>query len=250
MAMTEPARGLRFYGELASWWPLISPPDEYAEEAAFVASLLASAAIPVKDVLEIGSGGGHNAVHLKARFNFTLTDLSVEMLAISRKLNPECEHLHGDMRTLRLGRLFDAVFIHDAIEYMTSEGDLRAAIETAFAHCRVGGVALFVPDNTRESFAPCTDHGGSDATDGRGARLLEWTWDPDPNDTWVLTEYAFVLREADGTTRVVHESHRTGLFSRDTWLRLIREAGFAAEVVIEETNEARSPREIFLGRRD
>ena len=250
MAMTEPARGLRFYGELATWWPLISPPDEYAEEAAFVASLLASAAIPVKDVLEIGSGGGHNAVHLKARFNFTLTDLSVEMLAISRKLNPECEHVHGDMRTLRLGRLFDAVFIHDAIEYMTSEGDLRAAIETAFAHCRAGGLALFVPDNTRESFAPCTDHGGSDAKDGRGARLLEWTWDPDPNDTWVLTEYAFVLREADGTTRVVHESHRTGLFSRDTWLRLIREAGFAAEVVIEETNEARSPREIFLGRRD
>ena len=171
------------------------------------------------------------------------------MLAISRKLNPECEHLHGDMRTLRLGRLFDAVFIHDAIEYMTSEGDLRAAIETAFAHCRAGGVALFVPDNTRESFEPCTDHGGSDATDGRGARLLEWTWDPDPNDTWVLTDYAFVLREADGTTRVVHESHRTGLFSRDTWLRLIREAGFAAEVMIEETNEARSPREIFLGRR-
>ena len=34
----------------------------------------------------------------------TLVDLSEEMLAVSRELNPECEHLQGDMRTLRLGR--------------------------------------------------------------------------------------------------------------------------------------------------
>ena len=30
----------RLYRDLASWWPLISPPEEYAEEAAFAASLL------------------------------------------------------------------------------------------------------------------------------------------------------------------------------------------------------------------
>ena len=30
----------RFYGELAGWWPLISPPEEYGEEAEFAAGLL------------------------------------------------------------------------------------------------------------------------------------------------------------------------------------------------------------------
>jgi trans-aconitate methyltransferase len=45
----------------------------------------------------------------------TPVDLSTEMLAISRTLNPECEHIAGDMRTSRLERRFDAVFIHDAI---------------------------------------------------------------------------------------------------------------------------------------
>ena len=30
----------RFYGELAAWWPLISPAQEYAEEAAEAAALL------------------------------------------------------------------------------------------------------------------------------------------------------------------------------------------------------------------
>ena len=94
----------RFYGELAEWWPLISPPEDYAEESAFAATVLASASIPVREVLELGSGGGHSAVHLKAQFTMTLVDLSDEMLAVSRQLNPECEHHQGDMRTVRLGR--------------------------------------------------------------------------------------------------------------------------------------------------
>ena len=206
----------RFYGDLAVWWPLISPPAEYAEEAAFAATVLRSASIPVREVLELGSGGGHSAVHLKAGFAMTLVDLSDDMLDVSRRLNPECEHRRGDMRTVRLGRSFDAVFVHDAVDYMTTEGDLRRAIETAYAHCRPGGVAVLVPDHTRETFEETTDHGGNDGVDGRGVRYLEWTWDPDPADTWMLTEYAFLLRDGDGSVRVVHETHRLGLFGAPT----------------------------------
>ncbi len=62
------------------------------EEAAFAAGVLASASIPVHDVHELGSGGGSNAVHLKAHFALTLVDLSEGMLEVSRRLNPECQH--------------------------------------------------------------------------------------------------------------------------------------------------------------
>ena len=65
-------------------------------------------------MLELGSGGGNNASHLKAHFQLTLVDLSPAMLAVSRALNPECEHLQGDMRTVRLGRRFDAPTDHIA----------------------------------------------------------------------------------------------------------------------------------------
>ena len=96
------------------------------------------------------------------------------MLAISTTINPECEHLVGDMRTLRLGRTFDAVLVHDAICYMTTEDDLRAAMATAVQHLRPGGVAVFAPDHVRERFAVGTDHGGEDGpprpTVGRGLR--------------------------------------------------------------------------------
>jgi len=168
MSMPDVPAEHRFYGDLAEWWPLISPPEEYAEEAAYAATVLSSASIPVRDVLELGSGGGHNAVHLKAHFAMTLVDLSAEMLTVSRRLNPECDHRQGDMRAVRLGRAFDAVFVHDAVDYMTSEADLRRVIETALVHCRPGGIAVFVPDHTAETFEAMTDHGGSDAADGRG----------------------------------------------------------------------------------
>lgn len=247
--MTEETGQHRFYVDLAPWWPLISPPEEYAEEAAFAAGLLAAASIPVHDVLELGSGGGHNALHLKARFALTLVDLSAQMVVQSQLLNPECEHHVGDMRTLRLGREFDAVFVHDAVDYMTTETDLRQAIQTAYAHCRPGGVAVFVPDDTVETFEPGTDHGGHDSPDGRGVRYLEWTWDPDPSDTWVATEYAFLLREGPEKVRLVHETHHTGLFARAEWLRLLTAEGFTAQVVPEETTEERAPRDIFVARR-
>ena len=247
--MAQPPAGHRLYQDLAAWWPLISPPQEYAEEAAFAAKVFGLASGPVRDVLELGSGGGHNASFLKQRFVMTLVDISAEMLAQSRRLNPECEHLAGDMRTLRLGRTFDVVFVHDAVDYMTTEPDLSQAIGTAFAHCRAGGVAVFVPDNLAENFLPGTGWGGSDAPDGRGARYLEWAFDPDPADTWTVTEYAFLLREADGSVRAVHESHRLGLFDRGTWLRLLASAGFEPHAITEETAEDRMPRELFVGRR-
>ncbi|MGH9270312.1 MAG: class I SAM-dependent methyltransferase [Ilumatobacteraceae bacterium] len=241
--------GARFYGDLAAWWPLISPPDDYAEEAAFAADLLRRASIPVRTVLELGSGGGHNAVHLAPSFELTLTDLSPQMLEVSRRLNPGCEHIVGDMRTSRLGRTFDAVFLHDAVTYMVTEGDLRQAMETAFVHCRPGGVVVITPDEVSETFEPGTDHGGHDGPDGRGVRYLEWTTDPDPRDSWTQTDYVFLLRDADGSVDVVHEEHRAGLFSTETWLRLLTEVGFDPAAVTEETTEDRPPRQCFVAHR-
>lgn len=219
------------YDELASWWPLLSPADDYEEEANIYLRLLVDAAAgPVRTVLELGSGGGNNASFMKRRFEMVLVEPSAGMREVSQRLNPECEHIPGDMRTVRLGRHFDAVFVHDAVCYMTSESDLRSAIETAYVHCRPGGSALFAPDFVRENFRPSTEHGGSDA-DGRGLRYLAWTRDPDPSDTTYLADYAYLIRSKDGTMRVEHDRHVEGLFGRGEWLRFLAEAGFDARVV-------------------
>jgi SAM-dependent methyltransferase len=230
--MTSGTDAPKLYHELAAWFHLLTAPAEYAEEAEFYTKqLIAACDRPPKTVLELGSGGGNNASHMKARFEMTLTDISPQMLAISRSINPECEHIEGDMRTLRSGREFDAVFVHDAIVYMKTEEDLRAAIETAFVHCRRGGAALFAPDHVKEKFRPYTDHGGHNGEDGRGLRYLEWTWDPDPSDDTYTVDFAYLLRDADGSVRVEQDRHIEGLFSRDTWLRLLAGAGFQPKMV-------------------
>jgi hypothetical protein len=135
------------------------------------------------------------------------------------------------MRTVRLGRTFDRVFIHDAICYMATLSDLRRAIETAYVHCRPGGAALFAPDHVRETFQPGTDSGGHDGADGRGLRYLEWTWDPDPTDTTYRVDYAYLLRDTDGSVRVEHDPHVEGLFARADWLALLADVGFQGTVV-------------------
>ena len=234
---------LRLYQELAVWWPLFSPPEDYAEEAAFFHQLLSEAAPDARTLVEFGSGGGSNAFHLKAHYRMTLVDLSPEMLAVSRAINPDCEHLAGDMRSTRLDRQFDAAFIHDAIDYMTTEADLRQAMETAFVHCKPGGAALFVPDHVRETFQPSTSHHAGDGEAGRALREMEWQYDPDTSDSTYVMHFAFLLREGN-EVHFEHDTHVCGLFSRADWLRLLGEVGFQAGSVIDQYG-----RDVFVARR-
>ena len=216
----------KLYTELAEWWPTFSTPEEYRGEATFFKRVLARTSTPPpRKLLELGSGGGNSAFHLKSRFTMPLVDLSPNMLAVSRALNPECEHVEDDIRTMRLGRTFDAVFVHDAICHMTTESDLRAAMKTAFIHCRPGGAALFAPDFVRETFVENVDQGGNDTERG-SVRFLQWITDPDPSDTSYFVDFAILIRDRAGGMRVEHDRHTYGLFSRAEWRRLLREVGF------------------------
>ena len=237
----------KLYGELADWFHLLTAPEDYAEEAELYGRLLLESADgPVETVLELGSGGGNNASHFKRQFTLTLVDRSPEMLALSRTLNPEPEHVEGDMRDVRLDRTFDAVFVHDALAYIVTEPDLLAVFETAFEHCRTGGSAVFVPDYVTETFAPRTGHGGHDAPDGsRGLRYVEWVR-PGEGQTHVV-DFAYLLRVGDDIT-VEHDRHVCGLFPRSTWLRGLEAAGFEVETV-EPQYEGAAGQLIFACRR-
>jgi SAM-dependent methyltransferase len=240
----------RLYAELASWWPLLSAPADYREEAEIYQRLLVEACErPPRTLLELGSGGGNNASHLKRRLDLVLVDRSLGMLAVSRALNPECEHVEGDMRTIRLGRELDCVFVHDAVAYLTSEADLRAAMETAFVHSRPGGAALFAPDHVRENFRPSTSHGGHDGED-RSLRYLAWTWDPDPKDSTYVVDHVYLLRARDGSVMIEHDRHVLGVFARADWLRLLTEVGFRPQVVPFEHSELEpGTHELFVARK-
>ena len=79
------ARVPRIGSDLAWAWPLISPPEDYQQEAEdFTAQLRAHARRPLRTLLHLGCGGGHLDHWFQAHFAVTGVDLSPEMLRIAR----------------------------------------------------------------------------------------------------------------------------------------------------------------------
>ncbi|MBB4080763.1 SAM-dependent methyltransferase [Lewinella aquimaris] len=217
---------MKLYDELAHWWHLLSSPDDYREEAEVYWQIISKHQKDTKTLLELGSGGGNNAFHLKKKCTLTLTDLSPSMLEVSKAINPECEHLIADMRTMNLDRKFDLVFIHDAIMSITNESDLIRVFQVAKRHLNSRGILFVVPDFFRETYRPRTSHGGHDAED-RSIRYLEWTYDPDPSDSVVWTDYAYLMKERGQETVCISDSTVDGIFPKSVWESRLAEAGFS-----------------------
>jgi SAM-dependent methyltransferase len=222
----------KLYNELASnWYQLLTPHNEYKEESDLYYKIFSENAKPqIRTILELGSGAGHIAYYLKQWYKLTLSDISEKMLEISRKLNPDCAHIHGDMKSLRLNKTFDAVFIHDAIMYMTTEADLGKALETAFVHLKPGGILLISPDYIKETFKAETEQGGSDG-EQNALRYLIWISDPDINDNVYTEDFIYAFKDASGEITTDHDRHLMGLFGKDTWLSLISSAGFSSRTI-------------------
>jgi len=219
----------RLYRDLAHLWPLISPPKEYAAEARQWRDALRSRLGPGRhEMLELGVGGGHHLSHLTGEFQATAVDVSEAMLRHSARLNPGVEHHVGDMRTVRLGKKFKAVIIHDAIDYMLTEADLRAVFATAAAHLDPGGVFVTSPDHFKETYGDPQVHSSTRSDGETEVTFVEFDYDPDPRDTTVESIMFYLIRKG-GRPRIEHDRHVTGLFPLQTWLDLMEDAGFQVE---------------------
>jgi hypothetical protein len=217
------------YHEFAHLWPLISAPEDYENEASYWRKALRSKLGPGRHcILELGVGGGNNLSFLTKDFDATAVDLSNEMLAQCRKINPDVELHQGDMRTVRLGKKFKAVIIHDAIMYMQTEEDLRQVFATAVAHLEPGGMFITSPDYTRETFSPPHVNNGTNNDGTIEFTNIEYQWDPDPSDTTFESIMFFMIRTKEGL-KIEQDRHVLGLFPMQTWLDLMGRAGFKVE---------------------
>ncbi len=222
---------VRLYNELAYLWPVISPVEDYAEEAVHWLRAIEDKLGPGSQrLLELGVGGGHNLSHMTGLHRAEAVDISPRMLDLSRRLNPDVVHHLGDMRTVRLGRQFDAVLIHDAICYMLTEEDLRGAFATARAHLRQGGLLLVSPDLVAESFREGMVTRWETSQGPVSVVTEERLHDPDPSDTQIESWFTYEITEK-GERRVERDVHVTGLFPLSTWTGLMAAAGFEVETL-------------------
>ncbi len=215
----------RLYKDLAWTWHIISPPEDYIPESEHYHTLYTThSKIPIRTLLNLGCGGGHVDWVLKQYYTITGIDISASMLTQAKKLNPEVEYKRGDMRTVRLRALFDAVLLHDSVNYMLSEKDLAAAFKTGYWHLKPGGVMLTFAEeyNTiqqnRVSFSTHTK-------DNTTITFIEHQHDPDMTDTTFENTFIYLIRKK-GKLEVQTDRHISGIFPLSTWWRLLRTIGF------------------------
>ena len=243
----------RMYDDFAHLWPLISHHSDYAGEAKYWRdALVAELGQGRLRILELGVGGGNNLHHilypqcdgrsssdaacngehmreLEARHDAVAVDLSDKMLANSGLLNPTVKHHIGDMRSVRLRQEFDAVLIHDAVCYLTTESDIAATVATAREHLVPGGVLIMAPDWFTETYPGTRLDAGIRRDVSPEFASIEYDHDPDPEDSIVESVFIYIIKNTDGSVRVEEDRHMTGMFSISTWLNLMEETGFNAK---------------------
>jgi hypothetical protein len=220
----------RLYSDLQWIWPLLSPKEDYKEEAeTIVQEFHKLGAVDGSRMLHLGSGGGSLDFHLKRNFEITGVDISGPMRRFAGSINPEVEYLDGDIRTARIGA-FDVVMLHDAIAYMTTEADLYAAYETIAANLRPGGAFVSMPEQVLEGFRQDRVHGQTHRDDTTSVTTVEVSHDPDPNDTNYETTFIYLIRRA-GYLEIETDVHTIGVYPLATFIEAAEAAGLSAEVV-------------------
>jgi SAM-dependent methyltransferase len=102
-----------------------------------------------KTILDLGCGTGNHDLPLARRgYRVTGIDQSREMLALARKkavgVRERPRFVHGDMRTFRLGRTFDAaICMFGAFGYLLTQNDALHALRSILAHLEPNGLFVF-----------------------------------------------------------------------------------------------------------
>ena len=242
------------YNELAWTEDLLANPADYESEVAgYVDLIKRNSSQTPRTLLHLGCGvGGHDDV-FKRHFDVTGVDISRGMLDRARLRHQDIEYIEGDMRTVRLGREFDAVTIPDSIDYMGSLPELRMAIETAVAHLKPSGILLVV-GKTQESFRD-NNFAYTGEQEGLHVTLLENNYiNRYRPDTYEATLVYLIRRRGELTIHT--ECHVLGLFSHEVWEKVFAEAGLSVqETDLDGTydkyllGDREYPLKIFIGRK-
>ena len=140
----------------SKYYDLLYRDKDYAAEAEYVHGLLTRYFAPAGDgittggarsLLELGSGTGRHARLLNQHgYDVQGVERSDTMLARARSLEVPgtVSFQQGDVRDVRLGRTYDAaISLFHVMSYLPTNADWIAALSTARAHLRPGGLFVF-----------------------------------------------------------------------------------------------------------
>jgi ubiquinone/menaquinone biosynthesis C-methylase UbiE len=143
------------YRKSARWYDTIYSFKDYAAEAESLRALLADLCPDARRLLDVACGTGEHLRHLQAHFEVEGIDASPDMLAVAREKLPGVPLHQADMRTLDLGRTFDAaICLFSAVGHLADEAELDSAMRRIARHLDPGGVFLLEPWLAPEAYTP------------------------------------------------------------------------------------------------
>ncbi len=225
----------------AAYYDLLYRDKDYSGEAIFVRDLLLQRSVESGDILELGCGTGKHAHHF-AQMGYRIhgVDISPTMVAAARshlpaELSERISFGEGDVRTLQLGRKFDAVIsLFHVASYQTSNDDISAMFQTAAQHLSAGGIFIF-------DFW----YGPAVLTDKPTIRVKRMADEAInvmriaepvmyPNENRVDVNYTVLISPKDSRkTETIHESHCMRYFFAPELRLLLATAGFELASLVE-----------------
>ena len=212
----------------ARYYDLLYRDKDYAAEVNYINSLLKEHGLSGNELLEFGSGTGkHGRLLAEKGYNVTGIELSDSMVQKAQKTDGFTCH-QGDIRTVSLGRSFDAVLsLFHVISYQTTNANVQAVFHQASEHLQPGGLFIF---DVWYSPAVYTQR-PSVRVKRMKDKIVEITRIAEPaifsNENRVDVHYTIYTRElATGIVKTLTETHPMRHFSLPEIDLLAAEKGF------------------------
>ena len=202
----------------------------YPAEAAELHRIIQDASPAAQTLLDVACGTGAHLVEMQRWYAVEGVDLSPAMLAVARTRLPGIPLREGDMRTLDLGKTFDAVTcLFSSIGYMTDPAEMRAAIARLAAHVAPGGVLIVDgwvrPGQWRDNFRPDSPDVASDDE----VTVVRLSYSRRDGSITELEMHHLV--QTDGGIDYFMEPHRLRLTETDEYVSAVTDAGLEARVI-------------------
>jgi SAM-dependent methyltransferase len=202
---------------------------DYPAEAAELHRIIQDAFPSARSLLDVACGTGADLAELRRWYTVEGVDLSPAMLKVARQRLPDIPLHAGDMRTLDLGKSFDAVLcLFSSIGYITEPSELRSTVARLAAHVGPGGVLILDgwirPEDWHDHYRPEPDIARDDVT--LVVRLASSRRDGNITE---LDMHHLVQTEAG--VDYFSESHRLALTSTEEYVAAVEGAGLGTRVI-------------------
>lgn len=219
------------FGRSAHVYDLLYSFKDYEAEARDLVALIRGRDPDARSLLDVACGTGKHLELLRASFpDVAGVDLDEGLLAIARQRLPDVPLTMADMRTVDVGRTFDAVTcLFSSVGYLCDAGELASAIGRMAAHLAPGGVLVVDGWVRPDAWWPGTHvQALAETADGVAAARVARTWRE--GDRSVL-DMRYLIATADDGFAQERERHELTLFTDAEYRRAFEAASLEPEAV-------------------